>query len=192
MRIVTPEPYKVYTFDELSPQAQQNARDHMYDQLSEMGIITNDMRTLAADWLTNEGWTDLAELRWDENGPDLSKMQFQVSHSQGDFVAWASTRPWDHNGTEIIVKTTMVHRGGGSVFMEVDIVDDEGDSIYDGSDLHDQMERKAKEMVYEHSQKVLQLVSSYDLDFTDEANNDYFQDYAQANRIEFTEAGAID
>lgn len=181
----------VYEFTELEGTPKETARAALTGILSDHEIITNDMRTTAADWLTNEGWTDLAELRWEENGPDLEKLQFSISFSQGDFVAWSSTRPYDVDGEEITVKTTMRHIGAGTVVMDVNVVDDDGESTYDGSDKADRIEAKANEMVDSHRAKVLSLLHDTDLAYIDGSRDEYLAEFAEANEIVFTANGEI-
>lgn len=182
MRTVTRTAYK---YDELPDDAaKEKARQAIYEMLSHAGSVTDILRETAADWLTNEGWTGLAELR-DGDGPDLDKMQFSISHSQSDFVAWASTRPvggWTDG--EVMVTTRMRHYGGGFMHMDVYVTDDSGEEI-----ANPVIERRAKDMVYGHRSKVLSLMHTTDLDLSD--NEDFLAEYADNAEMEFWADGSV-
>jgi hypothetical protein len=174
----------VYPYEELSDKAKEKAREELYSELCEIGSVTELLRGTAADWLTNEGWTDLDPGEF-VDGPDLEKLQFSICHSQGDFVAWASTRPWDYNGTEYTVLTTMRHTGGGYETMDVNV---ETDADVDPADLTE-IQARAEEMVSVSRHTLLALLHETDLDLTDD--EEYLSEFAEANEIEFTVTGSI-
>jgi hypothetical protein len=172
----------VYPYDELSDKAKETARENLVRELAEMGIVTGMLREVAADFLTNLGWTDLDELRFEDNGPDLNKLQFSISHSQGDFVAWGSTVPWKFLATEFTIRTYMNRNGN----MDVRLFDADGDVT---DELVDEVIHGAYEFVKETQAALLSLMHKTDLDLSDDG--EYLSDFSVANDIEFTEDGAI-
>lgn len=185
MRIAT-KVTEVYKFSELLEGApRERARDTIIGDMSEMGIITDDMRQAAAQWLRDEGWVELAGMA-EGDGEDVSILQFSISHSQGDFVAWAASRPvggWLPEG-EVTVTTRMRHIGGGSVVMDVEV-----DPEYDGSDLADHIERLAGDMVNSHRAKVMRILSDTDMARYDDWEG--LADFADANDYEFEANGEV-
>lgn len=180
----------VYRFSELDGKARDQARQWMTEAMSDS--ITEDIRTAAADFLTNEGWTDLAELRWSDNGPDLERMQFSISHSQGDFVAWASRRPvggWTGDNQEVFVVTTMRHTGGGYTTMDVET--EVPESPKPSAAVLDHIQRLAVDMVNSHRATVLSLLRDADMAYYSGEHDEWFAETAEANEWEFTASGEI-
>jgi hypothetical protein len=175
----------VYKYTELSDEAKVNARQHVYDTMCQTDQMTEEIRYVIMDSLNADGWEGIDPAEGDD--ADLDRLQFSVSHSQGDFVAFALQKNWKHQGTAYRVKVTMQHQGGGRMSMTADLVDDEGESVYDGSDKMDHAEVDAAIMVRESAQRALDRGHKADLDATDA--DGYIEGVIEANDYEFLASG---
>lgn len=166
-----------FVYDELGEKEREKAREGIYNLLCNIGVVTDMMRDAAIDWLSNEGWVT-----------EGASLEFSVSHSQGDFVAWSGTRPvggWIP-GHEVEVKTKTANTNWYP-YMDTLISWDGDDRA--GSLITEAVERRAEEMVHEHANKVLTILHKLDLDLIDD--EEYLSEFAMANDLEFLEDGTL-
>ena len=183
----------LFTFEQLSGEPRDSAKQEIVRQLIANGKFTAMLRAIAADWLTNEGWTDLAELRWEDNGPDPDRLQFSIFDGEDsrragrdkDFVVWTSTRPWTFLATELTVHTKIV--GVWEPLMDIHVADANG--IIPSDQLDPNVAKGAREMVWGHA---AQLVDRLHLaGHETEEDAEYLADYATQESMEFTAAGKL-
>lgn len=193
MRIVT-KIIKVYTFDELEGEAEATARVEIVNALRANGQFRSMVYAVAADWLSNEGWTDLAELRWEDNGPDPDRLQFSIDESETvlrgkgsnrDFVVWSSTRLWTFLATELTIHTQIV--GHWEPGMEIKVADAEG--IIPQANLDPNVKNGAVLAVRDAEARLLNVLRMAGHDA--EADTEYLADYATQQSFEFTADGKL-
>jgi hypothetical protein len=194
--------FPVYTFDEIrtyqyeaipNKAIEMAARQAIVRRMIENGAFNSMLRAIAADWLTNEGWTDLAELRWEDNGPDPDALQFSIfdgedSRGNGrhrDFVVWTSTRPWTFLATELTVHTKIV--GVWEPQMDISVADATG--IIPRGQLDPNVARGAREMVWGHAARLVDRLHLAGHEAEEDV--DYLSDYATQQGMEFRADGSV-
>lgn len=185
----------VYSFDELSGDAKATAGQAIVKAMQANGHFRGMLHAIAADWLTNEGWTGLADLRWEDNA-DPTLLQFSISEDETDirgkgrnrdFVVWTSTRPMRYQRVGQMIRVETKIYGAWEPGMDVRLNPD--DTAGWSQDHRARAMTEARAMVGDHRVRLLDVLRTAGHDA--EADTEFLADYATQQSMDFTADGKV-
>lgn len=172
----------VYSFDELSDQAKETAREEWSRFLWEAGGMHESLTLLFDGFMGERGWQG-AELRT------------YSLYSQGGYPTFRGTLPaFEHDGRTYVVTVTTRHGGGGAEHMVTDVedVEDTDAADYGSPEWPAYLARiqaaghAAEEMVSDLSSELYQAFAAED-DY--QSSEEAVREAAEANGYEYDEDG---
>jgi hypothetical protein len=179
-RTVTTET-TVYTWDELSDDAKDTARERWSRFLWDDGSMQEDIEESWQYTLTTAGWTDLSDLTYD-------------LYSQGGYPAWTGTLAgFEHDGRTWTLRTD--NRGGRfsrTVWVEDDESDPDGEYGSPNLAAYTARLEAAEEAARDHV-SALSTELLYAFREVDEyrTSDDQMSETSEANGYEYTEDGHL-